>query len=161
MRDEQKLLIDDARAVSSADSSAFVAAAQLEAIRSCTSENQWRTGVNLWAQWLVRAEKVDRAADGSSYCGLREEGRSLAQDGYLMFSPLIAVAKGDDSLVPVAHMVAASGILSLGVDLIAFMPNIVMSTGKNLSRKIDHRRAESALSRFTAYVESLRCGNER
>jgi hypothetical protein len=71
-----------------------------------------------------------------------------------MFLPFIQAAKGDDSLIPVAHLAAASGVLSLGLDVVTFVPNVAMSAGRKLSKNSHIRRSARAFRLFAAFVEA-------
>jgi hypothetical protein len=132
----------------------FSFASRLEALRPRLAKGHWEKGVGLWADWLERTEAAWERVDAAEYCGLREEGRSFAQDGYLMFLPFVSAAKGDDSLVPVAHFAAASGVISLGLDVVTFVPNVALSAAKKLSKNAHVRRSARAFSRFAAFVEA-------
>lgn len=165
-RSEKSLLIDDVRAAflrpgddrlrdpALRGRDPFSYASRLEALRPRLAEDQWEKGVGLWADWLERTEAAWERVDPAEYCGLREEGRSFVQDGYLMLLPFIAAAKGDDSLIPVAPLAAASGVLSLGLDVVTFVPNVALSAGRKLSKNSHIRRSARAFSRFAAYVEA-------
>ncbi|MBI3565907.1 MAG: hypothetical protein HY079_11970, partial [Elusimicrobia bacterium] len=65
----------------------FSYAERLDALRPKLSDKDWSRGVELWADWLERAERAWERVDAADYCGLAAEGRSFAQDGYLMFLP--------------------------------------------------------------------------
>jgi hypothetical protein len=130
----------------------FSFAVRLEALRPKLSEAEWSRGVSLWADWLEGAERAWERVDAADYCGLAAEGRSFAQDGYLMFLPFIAAAHGDDGLMPAFHLAAASGALSLGLDVVAFAPNVAMAAGKKLSRNVHIRRSAKAFRRFADFV---------
>lgn len=131
----------------------FFYAGRLEALRPRLAPKDWSRGVELWADWLDRTERAWERVDAAEYCGLSAAGRSFAQDGYLMFLPFIAAAKGDDELIPVAHLAAASGVISLGLDVVAFVPGMALSTGKMISKNAHIRRAARAFRRFADFVE--------
>ncbi|MBI3565726.1 MAG: hypothetical protein HY079_11060, partial [Elusimicrobia bacterium] len=59
-----------------------------------------------------------------------------------------------DSLIPAAHLTAASGVLSLGLDVVTFVPNVALSAGQRLSRNAHVRRSAKALRRFADFVEA-------
>ncbi len=157
VREEQAFFIENTRDVLPPAPGAedpFEAAFRFEALGSCLSENQRSTGVELWAKWIESADPDTPV----SYCGPGQLGRSFAQDGYLMFSPFISIAKGDDSLVPVAPLVVASGALSFGIDVVTMVPNMFMSTVKFFARKRSHRRSATALRRFVDFAFAMgRC----
>jgi len=132
----------------------FFYADRFESLRSRLPEKEWSRGVELWADWLERAEAAWERVDAAEYCGLREEGRSFAQDGYLMFLPFISAAQGDDGLMPVFHLAAASGAISLGLDVITFVPNVALSTGQKLSKNAHIRKAARSFRRFADFVEA-------
>lgn len=132
----------------------FFYADRFEALRPRLTEKNWSRGVELWADWLERAEAAWERVDAAEYCGLREEGRSFAQDGYLMFLPFIAAAHGNDEFMPVFHLAAASGAISLGLDVITFVPNVALSTGQKLSKNAHIRKAARSFRRFADFVEA-------
>lgn len=131
----------------------FSYAERLEALRPRLAPEEWSRGVGLWAAWLEASERAWERVDAAEYCGLSQAGRSFAQDGYLMFLPFIAAAQGDDSLVPVAPHAAASGVISLGLDVVTFVPSMALSTGKRLSQNAHIRRCARAFRRFADFVE--------
>jgi hypothetical protein len=165
-RAENILLVDDARAalLRAGDDrlggarlrarDPFSYAGRLEALRPALAKGEWEKGVGLWTDWLRKTQAAWERVDAAEYCGLREEGRSFAQDGYLMLLPFIAAAKGDDELIPVAHLAAASGAISLGLDVAAFVPNVALSAGRKLSKNAHIRRSARAFRRFADFVEA-------
>jgi hypothetical protein len=163
VRSEKVLLVDVAHATMSLRLEApgingrdpFSYAVRLEAQRPFLSEKEWEKGVGLWADWLEKTELAWERADAADYCGLQAEGRSFAQDGYLMFLPFIVAAKGDDSMAPYIPAAAAAGALSLGLDVVAFVPNVALAAGRKLAKDSHVRRAAKAFRRFADYVESL------
>lgn len=132
----------------------FSYAARLEALRPRLAKKDWSRGVDLWAGWLERVERAWERVGAAEYCGLSREGRSFAQDGYLALLPFIAAAKGDDGLVPVAPYAAAAAVISLGLDVVTFAPNIALSTARKLSRNAHIRRSADAFRRFAVFVEA-------
>jgi hypothetical protein len=163
VRTEKILLIDNAHATMSRRLESpgingrdpFSYAVRLEVQRPNISKAEWEKGVGLWADWLEKTERAWASVDAAQYCGLQAEGRSFAQDGYLMFLPFIVAAKGDDSMIPALPATAASGALSLGLDVVAFVPNVAMAAGKKLAKDSHIRRSAKAFRRFADYVESL------
>jgi hypothetical protein len=161
VRAENSLLVDDARAAMTRPGEApaltgrdpFSYADRLEALRPRLAKGEWEKGAGLWADWLEKTEAAWRRVDAAQYCGLRAEGRSFVEDGYLMFLPFVAAAKGDDSLVPIAHLAAASGVISLGLDVVTFVPNVTLAAGQKLSRNAHIRRSARAFRRFADFVE--------
>lgn len=163
VRSEKDLLIDNAHATMSLRLESpgingrdpFSYAVRLEAQRPVLSKAEWEKGVGLWADWLEKTEAAWERGDAAQYCGLQAEGRSFAQDGYLMLVPFIVAAKGDDSMIPQFPAAAASGALSLGLDVVAFVPNVAMAAGKKLAKDSRIRASARAFRRFADYVESL------
>lgn len=157
VRAKKELLIVEVRALlggEPVEGDAFSSAARLESLHRRLSDADWSRGVDLWADWIVRAEKASPPADASDYCGLRAEGRSFAQDARLIVLPFSRAAKGDDSLMPVFHFAAASGVIGLGLDAVTFVPNMGMSLGQKLTRGSRARKAERARKRLAEFVES-------
>lgn len=132
----------------------FSYAERLDVLRPRLSEKEWARGVGLWAGWLEKTEASWEKVGAAEYCGLAAEGRSFAQDAYLTFLPFIAAAQGNDELIPVAHLAAASGVLSLGLDVVAFVPNVALSAGKRIAKDTRVRGAARAFRRFADFVEA-------
>lgn len=163
VRSEKVLLIDNAHAMMSRrletpginGRDPFSYAIRLEAQRPDMTKAEWEKGVGLWADWLEKTEAAWAHGDAAQYCGLQAEGRSFAQDGYLMFLPFIVAAKGDDSMMPALPVAASAGAISLGLDVVAFVPNVSLAAGKKLAKDARVRRSAKAFRRFADYVEAI------
>ena len=158
VRSENTLLIDEVRAsirwsnegAAPDRRDAFSFASRLQALRPRLTGKQWKKGVGLWADWLERTGQAWEIVDPAEYCGLGDEGRSFVQD--LMFTMSVATNNGGGRGDLRAS--AALGALSLGLDVVAFVPNVAMSFGKKLAKDSHVRSSVRAFRRLVDFVES-------
>ena len=155
-------LIEDQRLKTAAMAGTPLALAyRLETLRPKLSEKEWAEGVDLWANYIARSEDLWEPKSYEQYCDLQTEGKSLAVDaGYIFAWPLILyeMNKGDDPTkaiaagVTIGPLVTAVGVVSLGADVLTFIPNIAASGSKRLRTNMHLKLSTRAFRKFADFV---------
>ena len=136
-------------------------ARRLEALRDRLDSKQWEEAVRLWADYIARSEDLWEQTNAKEFCGLQEEGKSLALDaGYIFLWPFFFAELGKDSdpgqtaatSLVAGPVVTTVGVISLGADVLTFIPNVAVSAEKRLAANIHQKRSTHAFRKFARLV---------
>lgn len=156
-------LIEDQKLKAAATAGTPIALAyRLEALRPKLSKKEWSEGVNLWADYIARSEDLWEPKSYEQYCDLQMEGKSLAVDaGYIFAWPFVLYQLNNGSEDPtkaiaasvtVGPLVTAAGVISLGADVLTFIPNIAAGGSKRLRTNVHLKLSSRAFRKFADYV---------
>ncbi len=155
-------LIEDQRLKTAAMAGTPLALAyRLETLRPKLSKKEWAEGVDLWANYIARSEDLWEPKSYEQYCDLQAEGKSVVVDaGYIFAWPFILykMNKGDDPTKAIAAgatigpLVTAVGVVSLGADVLTFIPNIAATGSKRLRTNMHLKLSTRAFRKFADFV---------
>lgn len=131
-------------------------AQRLEALRSKLSPSDWKVGVKMWSEYISRSADISAQTDYSKFCGFSDEAKSLALDASLIvFLPYATAYRTQvDQAVVMAPLAVTAGVVSLGLDIVTFIPGAAINAERKLRENFHVQRSTKSFQRLVVFVRT-------